>query len=67
MIDLKYALAKEDSALTLFTSSTIGYYELKGSLYSEKKPHCPAEDEQSEFAFGNLETQIRVATILKKI
>lgn len=34
MIDLKYALEKEDSALTLFTTSTLGYYEIKGSLYS---------------------------------
>ncbi len=34
MIDLKYVLEKEDSAVTLFTTSTLGYYEIKGSLYS---------------------------------
>lgn len=34
MIDLKYVLEKEDSAVTLFTTSTIGYYEIKGNLYS---------------------------------
>lgn len=45
MIDLKYALEKEDSALTIFTTTTIGYFELKGSLYSEKNPHCPSEDD----------------------
>jgi hypothetical protein len=41
MIDLKYALEKQDSALTIFTSSTIGFYELKANVYSEKNPRCP--------------------------
>lgn len=42
MIDLKYALEKEQSAITIFTYTTIGYYELKGNVYSEKNPRCPA-------------------------
>lgn len=67
MIDLKYVLEKEDSAVTLFTTSTLGYYEIKGSLYSEMNPKCPSDDDESEFKFGNLETQIKVTTILKKL
>ena len=34
LIDLKYALEKEDETLTIFTYTTIGYYELKGNVYS---------------------------------
>jgi hypothetical protein len=41
MIDLKYLLEKEDAALTLFTYTTIGFFEITGNLYSEKNPRCP--------------------------
>jgi hypothetical protein len=41
MIDLKYVMEKEDEALTIFTYSTIGFYDLKGNVYSEKNSRCP--------------------------
>ena len=64
MIDLKYALEKY--TLTFFTASILGSYDLFGNVYSEKNPRLP-EAYDSDFSFGLVETQIKIASVQEKL
>ena len=65
LVDLKYVMDKK--ALTFFTYFTIGSVYIKGNVYDEKNPRCPTTDEQSDFRFGNVETQISLDTVRRKL
>jgi hypothetical protein len=64
-VDLKYVMEK--TALTFFTYFTIGSVQLKGNVYDEANPRCPTEDEEADFRFGNVETQIALSSVKKKL
>lgn len=60
MIDMKYYKDKE--ALTFFTNSVLGSHSLHANVYSEKNPRCPTITDY-DFAFGEIETQIKMTSI----
>ena len=65
MVDLKYVMQKK--ALTFFTYFTIGDVFLSGNVYDEQNPRCPSGDEETDFRFGKVETQISIATVKRKL
>lgn len=64
MIDLKYALEKEQ--LTFFRNSILGFETLYANVYSEKNQRCP-EDYDGDFSFGEVETIIKMDSIKTKM
>jgi hypothetical protein len=52
LVDLKYATDK--TALTFFTSLSMGTVKLLANVYDESNPRCPTSEEEGDFRFGNL-------------
>lgn len=61
MIDLKYALEKEQ--IVIFRNSILGYEELVANVYSEKNQRCPDEQWEGDFYFADVETVINTESI----
>lgn len=57
----------DKNTITFFTYESLGFMRLTGNVYSEVNPRCPAADDDSDFAFGALETQIKLETIKSKM
>ena len=57
----------QKNALTFFTYFTLGSVYQSGNVYDEQHPRCPTSDEETDFHFGNVETQISMKTVKKKL
>ena len=64
LIDLGTAINKD--TITLFSSTTIGDVDIYANVYTEADPRCPTEDD-NDFIFGRIETQIKTDSINNKI
>ena len=64
IVDLKHVLEREH--LTFFSYTVIGEVKILAALSSNSKPRRPT-DEDHDYSFGGLETQINVGKLKGKL